>query len=173
MNLIELLLESLSKKKAISNQQAAKIFTHPTLRIHFVEENKIPQDYNPTSISSITDQMSGKYETGKFHMILRLTAPERLTGISQNDNDIFQEWELLKCIKSNKNPLDGIYEFKAWGRTPCIANDFSNNQHHEGKKLYIDREFMETKIISAMYLNDNIPDDKLINTIGFEYVNFG
>ena len=138
-----------------------------------MQKIKIPEGYSPNSPSFISAQRDGKFETGKFNLVLKLIAPESLTGISQDKQNILQEWELLECIKSVKNPLDGIYVFEAWGRTACVVNNFCDNQHHEGRKMYIDREFFETKIITLMYLDDRVPDEQLINTIGLEYVKFG
>lgn len=161
-----------SKMNALSNSQTSEIFMHPSLTFHFVEERDFPDDFAPDSPESHVQLMTGKYNTGKFHLILKLTVPENITGISRNNQDIFQEWELIRVIKSKTNSSDGVYEFKAWGRTPCVANDFTNNSHHEGKIMYIDREFFETKIIASMYMSDNFDDDTLKNTIGFELVKF-
>ena len=166
------LFSSPESKKILSKEKTIKLFSNPTLRYHFVEEKKAPPNLSVFSPTLDIKAMTGELDTGKFHLIIKVNAPENLTGISTSSETIFQEWELIKVVNF-KRAGDGYYLFKAWGRTPCVANEFIDNSHHEGKELFIDREYFENNIIGAMYMSDNFDDQTLFNTIGFEMVKFG
>jgi hypothetical protein len=158
--------------KAITDEIALRIFAHPSMSIHFVAQNDLPENFNSSLPSNISNLQSGKYETGKHHLIVKLTAPEMLTGISQSQEDVFQEWELIERLDFSENSRDGVYVLQACGNVPCFANDFCDNEHHEGKRLNISQNFFEMKFVAAMYVDDRFSDKKLKNTIGLENVTF-
>lgn len=170
MNPFSITNESESDYRPISAENAIKIFTHETLTYHFVPENNLPSDYATNDIFNNLHLQSGKYETGKYHLILKIIIPENITGISSNDWDIFHEIELIECIGHENNPFNGVYVFMAWGRSPSDANKYYDNQHHEGFKIQIDKHFLETKVIPYISTDERFPHEKLIKTIGFEHL---
>lgn len=147
------------------------LFQNKSLKFHFEPERNLPENFNPNLPNHGASLQSGEYNTGKYHLIFKLVAPESVTGISDDSEDVFQEWELIKCVKFPEKSGDGAYLFRAWGRTPCSLNNFNDTSHHEGAEIWIDREFLDLNIIASIYQNFNC-EDKLQNTIGLESLSF-
>jgi len=156
----------------LSLERTRQLFTHPSLRCFFITERSFPEDYHPLLPSSSVKLMTGEYDTGRFHFMIRIKLSEEITQISKEDRIITQEWELIEYLPDPNGKSIGVYHFKAWGKEPCEENDFEDNTHHENIDMYIDAVYFNQNVLSKIYGDTSFDKDRIRNTIGFEYLSF-